>query len=42
MRASGLTSVKIVGWKKEPFARSPSLAGSPPMTSSASSRPMAA
>ncbi len=33
MRASGLTSVKIVGWKKDPLARSPSRAGSPPITS---------
>ena len=42
IRASGLTSAKIVGSKNEPFASAPSRAGWPPMTRSASSRPMAA
>ena len=42
MRAFGRTSAKIVGWKKEPLASLPSRAGSPPITSSASPRPMAA
>ena len=42
MRASGFTSVKMVGWKKLPLSSPPSRAASPPITRSASLRPMAA